>query len=204
MTEIAESLYPYEGQEEIAKVESSSKQWTSSVQANVVSLALRERDRSDNKTVNRDLRKGLVKHTEHYAYSHVIPLAENPRDEERLLRIAGLVSTYPVAQGEQSFGSWLYGKKSKSVEDRLSRIVSLSFEQAVSEFSRILKMVGNEGSFNWYRLADTLFFWGNGITDMSLKSRQKTLREYYRAEGIDAKLTNKNDEKSSEKGVEDE
>lgn len=172
--------------------------------AAAVGLALIRNDLSK----NRDLKKGLNKHTEHYAYPHIIPIANNSYDEERLLRIAGLVASYPIAQGEQTFGSWLYSKKSKNVEDRLSRIVSLNFDQAVSEFSRILKMVNNDGAFNWFGLADVLFFWGNGITDASLNSRQKTLKEFYRAESVEEKTKTKalhdNDEKVSEKGVEDE
>lgn len=145
----------------------------------IVGLGLSSRA-TINKSLRRDLQKGASRHTEHYAYQHVIPLSAGELTEERLLRIAALIAGSDVSHGDQSFGEWLQGKKSKNAENRLLAMMNLNFEQAISEIARLLKSVDNSGSFNWFDLADTLFFWGNGISDASLKTRQKLLRDYYR------------------------
>lgn len=150
----------------------------------VVSLALASRSYA-NKTVVRELSRGLNRHTEHYAYSHVIPLAQDPSHETRLLRIAGLIASSPISQGNQSFGDWLRRSGYGNAEKRLIRLIGLGFEQAVEEIFRITRAVGDKGaSFNWYQLSDTLFFWGKGVSDESLKVRQSILRDYYRTDPV--------------------
>lgn len=134
--------------------------------------------------VSRDIQKGLNKHTEHYAYQHIIHLIDSPKDETRLIRIAGLIASSKVSQGNVSFGEWVYKNCDDKVKDRMMRLMNLQFDQAIVEISRIIGMNKSSiGSFNWYQLARTLFYWGNGVSDTSLEVRQRIVKDYFRVYG---------------------
>lgn len=138
--------------------------------------------------INREMKKGLNKHTEHYAYPHVLPRVPHISQEDRVLRIAGLIASESRPyDAEVDFGRWLNedrDAKKENIENRLLRLMNLNFDQAIDEIVRLFKLTGNPGGLNWYRLAETLFFWGDGVSDGSLKTRQSILRDYYRSDFI--------------------
>lgn len=139
------------------------------------------------KTLKRDLIKGNNKYTEHYAYKHIIPYVDE-KDEEKALRIASLIANNNITQNQDiNFGSWVRIKANgdkKAIErlsQKLSIITNLKFEQAVEQLNRLINQLETNGdSFNWIDLGNTLFYWGNGITDNSIKVRQRLLKDFYR------------------------
>jgi len=148
--------------------------------------------------VRREIAKGFSKHTEHYAYPHVMPLAQGKWNEERLLRIGGLIALSSVSHnGEVSFGTWCANSRVNGIEERLMRIVNLPFGPTVDEVLRILTLVGtSNGGFNWYRLAEVLYWWGDGFSEKSIDTRQSILREFFR---IDQRADENNDSSTEEK-----
>lgn len=141
-------------------------------------LAARGRDTK----VTRELAKGLNRYTEQYAYPHVLPYTNSPREEDIFLRVAGLIASSSIAQRDDvTFGEFV--KKSEGdFENSLILLTKLSQEQAVVSINRLLiRCEGSKsGGFNWYGLARTLTYWGNGVSDNSLKVRQAILRDFYR------------------------
>jgi hypothetical protein len=147
----------------------------------IVGYALsRRRDVSS----RRNLIKGLNRHTEHYAYEQIIPLSGGSRNEEFALRLAGLVSSHDFPQvNDVSLGEFLrMNAKSNGVETEVLRLISLDRYQAIESIQRLLlRTSAAKSGFNWFSLGAVLEFWGNGITDESLKMRQRILKDFYRA-----------------------
>lgn len=159
--------------------------------ASVVSFALSGKEAHN-------LKRGISKHSEHYAYSSILPLLgeENAKHETLALRLAALIAEADIPQdNDTSLGKWLQanhkskGEGSNPVEVRLTQMLNQNVEDAVISLSRILKLVGNNtnGGFNWYRLADTFTYWGDGLTDKSLSNRQTILKSYYLSESSSTK-----------------
>lgn len=133
-----------------------------------------------------NLRRGLSPHSEHYAYELILPrLAPEHRELETVaLRIAAIIADSNLPQGDQKFGTWL-SRRVKSDDEgatvRLKQMMRQSAPEALLNVSRILKATENsrhEG-FDWYDLGRTFTYWGNGMTERSLSTRQSILRDFY-------------------------
>lgn len=150
-------------------------------------------------SLQRDLLKALNKHTEHYAYMRVLPYSPFPSADERFLRIAGLIASSSLPhEAAVGFGHWARKHEQTSTETRLLRLMNLPFAQAVEELQRLLRLSEGKSGFDWHRLARTLYFWGEVSDDKALTNRQSILRDYYRAQALDASVS-KEDEHLEEK-----
>jgi CRISPR type I-E-associated protein CasB/Cse2 len=72
--------------------------------------------------------------------------------------------------------------KRDSVAKRLALLPEMDFDSAVDTISALISFANSERiSVNFYDLAETLFFWGQGLTDNSVRVRNRVLSDYYGA-----------------------
>lgn len=163
----------------------------------IIAKALESRSYSSHR---RDIAKGLNKHTETYAYTHIIPLVDEKNNEDISLRIAGLVASHDFPQNDKvTFGEFIRRNSDTSLEQNLLVLTKLSQAQAIDSIHRILVRLAKEGKsgFNWFGLGNDIFFWGNGVTDSSLEVRQRILRDFYRTvEKVEGESVKKNSDES--------
>lgn len=149
----------------------------------VVTTALKCEDKGS----RADLRKGATKHTESYAYPHVLPYVPPRPDgtydghlETVALRVAAMIAThYHLAQVNKLTLGCLC-RQCGVGDRRVLALQNLDVGQAAEEISRWLRTCQGIG-LDWYRLADMLARWGDGTSDGSLRTRQQVARDYYRA-----------------------
>lgn len=150
------------------------------------------------------IKRGLVEHTEAYAYGDVLPYAGS-RDGEPLLRAAAIVASHPhIAQVSGSgrhprLGASLFamsravamkrtGKfvldpaKPDSIAQRLVYLQEQDLDEAALSLHRILTIGDTSGiPIDYYALASLLVHWGGGYTPSSERVRRSTLYDYYAA-----------------------
>ena len=143
----------------------------------VVSFALAHAQGS----VLHDLKKGLLPSTESYAYKHILPLV-NTYEEPVALRVAGLIASTGIPHNKEvSFGRWCAIHDLRTAERKLPGLVHMDLENAIRTIDRVIRQIGSQDGFDWYGLARTLQYWGNGIDAKSIQTRQKILRDLWRA-----------------------
>jgi CRISPR type I-E-associated protein CasB/Cse2 len=72
--------------------------------------------------------------------------------------------------------------KRDSVARRLTLLPEMDFDSAVDTLSALVSFANSERiSVNFFDLASTLFFWGDGLTDDSVRTRNRVLSDYYGA-----------------------
>ncbi len=72
--------------------------------------------------------------------------------------------------------------KRDSVANRLGLLPEMDFDSAVDTVSALLSFANSERiSVNFFDLANTLYFWGDGLTDNSVRTRNRVLSDYYGA-----------------------
>ncbi len=72
--------------------------------------------------------------------------------------------------------------KRDSVARRLALLPEMDFDSAVDTVSALVSFANSERiSVNFFDLARTLFFWGDGLTDDSVRTRNRVLSDYYGA-----------------------
>ena len=154
----------------------------------VVSYALANSNDAHN------LKRGLTKETEHYAYPHVLSRlteedVKNPNYEIVALRVAGMIAATGVPHSpDVQIGRWVQRNSTQEgTETRLTQLVNMDLESAISSIYRLIVSVNGKSGFNWYKLAETLLYWGDGKTDWSLNSRQSVLRSYYISNYVESK-----------------
>lgn len=149
----------------------------------------------DTKTVV-NMRKGLYRSTEQYAYPYVLPLlptGANNHDREVCLLVAALVAAggHIANHNDEDnkpepldLGSWL-GRSplsdSAGVENRVKFLHTQDLHEAALNINHLITHVGSKysRSLDWFDLARVLFFWGNGISDTSLRTRMSIARGFY-------------------------
>lgn len=154
--------------------------------AKLVGFALNSRKK--NPGFRRNIEKGLNPRTEQYAYSAIIPLSEGANQETRFVRIAGLIASSDIPQNSKvTFGKWLANitNQSSGVEKKLLRFIYLDSNQIYQEVMRVISYATSKNNktsegFDWYRLAETLYYWGDGVSENSVKTRQSILKDFYR------------------------
>lgn len=138
-----------------------------------------------------NLRRGLSAHSEHYAYEQILPRLD-PRWrslETVAVRLAAVIADSRIPQnGDLSLGAWLSknGGGNGGVDIRLKQMLRQDAPEAVVNISRILKVVNSNQGFDWYGLGRTLIFWGDGLTERSLSTRQSILRDFYISKDMQA------------------
>lgn len=169
----------------------------------VIGYALNNRSKSHN------LKKGISKHTEHYAYEEVLPRLEGDNENLEMiaLRLSAIIAASNIPQNDKiGFGRWAYktaGANNEGVKARLMQLVNLDTESALTAVNRIIAMNNdNLSGFNWYGLARTFIFWGNGQSEESLKTRQSILREFFMANRIEEFSKKDEDEKKESESSE--
>lgn len=142
-----------------------------------------------------NLRKGLSPSTQQYAYPYVLPLlprGASDREQEVCLLVAALIAAGGhIASDEEDgrpepldLGAWL-GRSplsdSASVESRVKFLHTQDLNEAALSMNRLITFVGREynRSLDWFSVARTLFFWGNGVSESSLRSRMSVARGFY-------------------------
>lgn len=69
-----------------------------------------------------------------------------------------------------------------SVARRLALLPEMDFDSAVDTVSALVAFANSERiSVNFFDLAATLYFWGDGLTDHSVRTRNRVLSDYYGA-----------------------
>jgi CRISPR type I-E-associated protein CasB/Cse2 len=69
-----------------------------------------------------------------------------------------------------------------SVARRLTLLPEMDFDSAVDTVSALVSFANSERiSVNFFDLASTLYFWGDGLTDNSVRTRNRVLSDYYGA-----------------------
>jgi len=72
--------------------------------------------------------------------------------------------------------------KRDSVARRLALLPEMDFDSAVDTVAALVSFAHSERiSVNFFDLAKTLFFWGDGLTDDSVRIRNRVLSDYYGA-----------------------
>jgi len=72
--------------------------------------------------------------------------------------------------------------KRDSVARGLALLPEMDFDSAVETVSILISFANSERiSVNFFDLARTLFFWGDGLTDDSVRTRNRVLSDYYGA-----------------------
>lgn len=143
-----------------------------------------------------NLRKGIAPSTQQYAYPYVLPLlprGASEREQEVCLLVAALIAAGGhIASDEDAedkpepldLGAWL-GRSplsdSTSVESRVKFLHTQDLNEAALSMNRLITFVGREynRSLDWFSVARTLFFWGNGVSESSLRSRMSVARGFY-------------------------
>jgi hypothetical protein len=72
--------------------------------------------------------------------------------------------------------------KRDSVAKRLALLPEMDFDSAVDTVSALVAFANSERvSVNFFDLGKTLYFWGQGLTDSSVRTRNLVLSDYYGA-----------------------
>lgn len=150
------------------------------------------------------IRRGLVEHTESYAYGDVLPYVGG-HDGKPVLRAAAIVASHPhIPQASDSgrrprLGASLYAMsravamkrtgafvidpaKPDSIAQRLVLLRDQDLDEAALSLHRILSVGDSSGvPVDYYALTKLLVRWGNGYTPSSEHMRKSTLYDYYAA-----------------------
>lgn len=150
------------------------------------------------------IKKGLVEHTEAYAYGDVLPHAGG-REGKALLRAAAIVASHPrIAQvsrmgrpprlGASFFemsravamkrtGRFVLDPAAPdSIALRLAYLQDQDLDDAALSLHRILTIGDRSGvPIDYYALTSLLVHWGSGFTPSSERVRRSTLYDYYAA-----------------------
>ncbi len=172
--------------------------------------ALQTRNRPDLAWKRNELRQGIDAIGEHYAVPHLAPLmaqCHTLQQRDALVRAAALTalndhcpqprraddqnSTAPYRLGHalRALTRKRTGKNPTaitanrdSVAGRLALLPEMDFDSAVDTVSALVSFANSERvSVNFFDLANTLFFWGDGLTDDSVRNRNRVLSDYYGA-----------------------
>ena len=72
--------------------------------------------------------------------------------------------------------------KRDSVAQRLTLLPEMDFDSAVDTISALVAFANSERiAVNFFDLARTFFLWGDGLTDDSIRTRNRVLSDYYGA-----------------------
>lgn len=148
----------------------------------------------ENGGARRNLSGGVSSAFEHRALPYVARMIDDASVHLAGMRMCGIVASNPKTKhtSEKSFGACMREltmkmtgelpslEKPDRIANMLNQIQSQRLDQAAASINRLVKLAGDrEVAVNFYSISDLLFFWGNGYTEGSRKSRRRTLRDYY-------------------------
>lgn len=175
------------------------------------SEALQARGRADLTWKRNELRGGIDVIGAHTALPHLAPLfaeCRGTQQQDALLRAAAITAlcvnsahrTGEALQGQpgapyrlgHTFRALTRKRTGKppatrpserdSVARRLALLPEMDFDSAVETLSALLSFANTEGvPVNFYNLTETLFFWGDGLNDASMRTRNRILSDYFGA-----------------------
>lgn len=164
-----------------------------------------------NKENHHTIKRGVSKSSEHYAYEHILPLLSerNVRSKNYelvALRVAGLIANSGIPNSSEiSFGRWVQNNNTSAedgISTRLTQLVNLDLESAISSFSRVIALVKSNKSvksgFNWYDLSKDLLNWGDGYSESSLNARQSALRSFYISKDVEKYISDMEEKESTD------
>lgn len=157
-------------------------------------VALQRRERDDRGALA-DLRRGIAPLTERYALPYVAAFTDaDPHTEKVLLRAVAIVARNRDAGHDDTvtFGGSLrelfYRVNGKypdagttgTIARRVLALPSYDFDAAVEVVDGLVGYCAtNRVAVDFYGLTRLLFYWGNGVSDASLKVRNRVVRDFF-------------------------
>lgn len=153
------------------------------------------------------LARGISDTTEHYAIPHLAPLKDpkwgelNETGYMRAVALAAIHHNAPQVETDGTYhslgrglaaitkattGQWPQAeeKNRDSIAVKVALLPNCDLESAVRLFDSMLSQASsrkNQIPINFYDLARTLTYWGNGYNDASVRTRRAVLSDYFGA-----------------------
>lgn len=138
---------------------------------------------------------GRAEHTEAQAYMDILPYAENQWQVPAVIQAAAIAAEFTDIPHEKnvrlghSFRRVLDAKKHKDLSEphlittALEGLIHQDDIRQVGDTLRRLLAYGRktEVGFDFYQIARTLLYWGDGTTETSIRGRNQILRDVYLA-----------------------
>lgn len=154
-------------------------------------LATRATDRGMRSAVE----AGISPHTETRAYPFVLPYVDSPLNQNVFLRAAAITARnagvphhagHSVGRSLRNLSTAITGTttidpaKPDGIAKRLTTLLSVDVDEAADLLNQLISQAPkHQVGFDFRAIGTTLLFWGDGIDDHSIATRNKVLAEYY-------------------------